>query len=62
MIKIKGHPQLRRDPSTGAIININVQSLQREKTLEKRVESLEISVNKIMEYLKIKDNMDGEYL
>ena len=60
MIRVKGYPQLRRDPSTGALININFQELQKNVSLEKRIETLEKNVNKIMDYLNIKDEMNGD--
>lgn len=49
MIKIKGYPGLRRDPKTGAIININAG---RESSVNERLDKLEQNVEKIMNILK----------
>lgn len=49
MIKIKGYPGLRRDPKTGAIININAG---KEFSVNERLDKLEQNVESIMNILK----------
>ena len=51
MIKIKGYPGLRRDPKTGAIININA-GRNKEPSVNERLEKLEQNVESIMNILK----------
>ena len=49
MIKIKGYPGLRRDPKTGAIININAG---KDFSVNERLDKLEQNVESIMNILK----------
>ena len=55
MIKIKGYPGLRRDPKTGAIININAGGVR--PSVNERLDKLEGDVKEIMNMLK--DVWDG---
>ena len=51
MIKIKGYPGLRRDPKSGAIININT-GRDTEPSVNERLNKLEENVEEIMNLLK----------
>ena len=39
MIKVEGHPNLRRDPSSNSIVNVDIESYKRYKAELKRVKS-----------------------
>lgn len=58
MIKVKGHTELRRDPNTGSIVNIDMESykkyqekVQRYQEHEKRIDKLEDKIDTITELL-----------
>ena len=60
MIKIKGYPGLRRDPKTGALININAGRGRLPSTNE-RLDKLEDDVKDIMNILtKIWDGVSAD--
>ena len=58
MIKVEGHSNLRRDPNTGAIVNIDIEShkkylekIKRSEDQEKRIQILENKLDNITDLL-----------
>jgi hypothetical protein len=66
MIKVKGHNNLRRDPNTGAILNINTTSINKAKLAKQqrlrdkeRLNNLEAKIERIESLLlKLVDKND----
>lgn len=61
--RVEGHPDLRKDPETGAVINVNPHSNKKERKqamrrqsqqMEKRIETLENVVFEIRDMLREK--------
>lgn len=66
LIPVEGHPQLARDASTGAIVNINTKSLtdaraakQRRKEKDQELEQLKEDVAEIKQLLRLLVNKNG---
>ena len=61
--RIEGHPDLRKDPETGAVINVNPHSTKKERKeamrrqtqeMEQRISTLESVVFEIRDMLREK--------
>ena len=51
MIKVEGHSNLRRDPSSNSIINVDIEAYKRHQTELMRVKSQEKRIQKLEDKL-----------
>ena len=51
MIKVEGHSNLRRDPSSNSIINVDMEAYKRHQTELMRVKSQEKRIRKLEDKL-----------
>lgn len=51
MIKVEGHSNLRRDPSSNSIVNVDIEAYKRYQAELKRIKSQEERIQKLEDKL-----------